>query len=151
MSSLYPTNPYADAHIDPRGSGDARPTAIQIIHDEGLVNGMVGKAMLVTGSTSGIGVETVRALHWTGADIYMQARDLKKAETVRDDTLGSSQGTGKLEIVLMDLNSLASVREGVKDLLARTQKVNVLINNAGTTRIYQLITSFLVITYANAV
>jgi NADP-dependent 3-hydroxy acid dehydrogenase YdfG len=138
MSSLNPTNPYADAHVNPQGSGDARPTAIQIIQDEGLVNGMVGKIMLVTGSTSGIGVETVRALHWTGADIYMQARDSKKAEAVRDGILSSSPGRGKLEIVLMDLNSLASVREGVKDLLTRTGKLNVLINNAGTTCIIHI-------------
>ncbi|KAI3319688.1 putative short-chain dehydrogenase [Xylariaceae sp. AK1471] len=131
MSSQDPTNPYAEAHANPQGCGDARPTSIQIVKDEGLVNGMIGKIILVTGSTSGIGIDTVRALHLTGADVYMQARDMKKAEDVRRDILGTSEGKGKLEIVLMDLNSLESVREGAKDFLAKSQKLNVLVNNAG--------------------
>ncbi|KAI0544553.1 putative short-chain dehydrogenase [Xylaria curta] len=131
MTSSYPTNPYAEAHADPKGSGDIRPTSVQIIHDEGLVNAMVGKVMLVTGSTSGIGIDTVRALHLTGADVYMQARDLKKAESVRDDIFNTSEGKGKLDIVLMDFESLKSIREGAKMFLSKTQKLNVLINNAG--------------------
>lgn len=127
-----PTNPYAKAHANPQGYGDARPTSIQIVEGEGLVNCMGGKVMLVTGSTSGIGVDTVRALHLTGADVYMQARDLKKAEAVRGDILGTSEGKGKLEIIVMDLNSLESIREGVKDFLIKAPKLNVLVNNAGT-------------------
>ncbi|KAI0868021.1 putative short-chain dehydrogenase [Hypoxylon argillaceum] len=126
-----PTNPYAKAHANPQGYGDARPTSIQIVEGEGLVNCMGGKVMLVTGSTSGIGVDTVRALHLTGADVYMQARDLKKAEAVRGDILGTSEGKGKLEIIVMDLNSLESIREGVKDFLIKAPKLNVLVNNAG--------------------
>ncbi|KAI1271320.1 putative short-chain dehydrogenase [Xylaria sp. FL0933] len=131
MSSSLSTNPYALAHADPKGPGDIRPTAYQIIHDEGLVNGMLGKVMLVTGSTSGIGVDTVRALHLTGADVYMQARDLAKAQALKDDILKTSEGKGKLDIVLMDLTSFKSIREGVRDFLDKTQKLNVLINNAG--------------------
>ncbi|KAI0478254.1 putative short-chain dehydrogenase [Xylaria cf. heliscus] len=131
MPASYPTNPYAEAHADPKGTGDIRPTSVQVIHDEGLVNGMAGKVMFVTGSTSGIGVDTVRALHLTGADVYMQARNLKKAEAVRDDILSTSEGKGKLDIVLMDLDSFKSIREGVGAFLAKTQNLNVLINNAG--------------------
>ncbi|KAI1346383.1 putative short-chain dehydrogenase [Xylaria sp. FL0043] len=131
MSSSLSTNPYATAHADPKGPGDIRPTAYQVIHDEGLVNGMIGKVMLVTGSTSGIGVDTVRALHLTGADVYMQARDLAKAIALKDNILKTSEGKGKLDIVLMDLTSFKSIREGVRDFLDKTQKLNVLINNAG--------------------
>jgi hypothetical protein len=63
-----PTNPYADAHLSPNGADDGRLTALQVIHDEGLVNKLVGKVMLVTGASSGIGIDTVAALHATGAD-----------------------------------------------------------------------------------
>ncbi|KAI0440505.1 putative short-chain dehydrogenase [Xylaria telfairii] len=131
MPSTCSTDSYAEAHADPKGAGDNRPTSIQIIHDEHLVNAMTGKVTLITGSTSGIGVDTVRALHLTGADVYMQARDLKKAEAVRDDILKTSEGKGKLDIILMDLNSLQSIREGVRALLSKTRKLNILINNAG--------------------
>ena len=125
------TNPYVDAHKDPKGAGDARPTALRIVQDEGLINGMTDKVMLITGASSGIGVETVRALHATGAKIFMQVRDMEKGEVVRSDIFNSSQPDGHLELVKMELNSFSSIREGVKDLLSRTDRLNVLVNNAG--------------------
>ena len=129
MSS--PTNPYAAAHASPQGEGDARPTALQIIHDEGLINKMTDKVMLVTGSSSGIGAETVRALHATGAHIFMQVRDMEKGKAVMKDILASSEGTGKLEILHMELGSFASIRAGVVEFLKKSGKLNVLVNNAG--------------------
>ena len=53
---------YAEAHNSPKGPGDARPTAMQIVEDEGLVGKLSDKVFLVTGVSSGIGVETMRAL-----------------------------------------------------------------------------------------
>ena len=138
MSS--PTNLYAAAHENPQGEGDARPTALQIIQDEGLVNKMSGKVVLVTGASSGIGVETVRALHATGADIFMTARDMKKGEAVQKDILATSEGEGKLELLHMELGSFASIRAGVAEFLKRSDKLNVLINNAGLSS--QLFTIF---------
>jgi NAD(P)-dependent dehydrogenase (short-subunit alcohol dehydrogenase family) len=125
------TNPYADAHLSPSGVGDARPTALQVIHDEGLVNKLVGKAMLVTGASSGIGIDTVAALHATGADVYMQVRDMKKGKEVMDNILASSEGTGKIDIVRMELDSFESIRAGVEEFLKRSNKLHVLVNNAG--------------------
>jgi NAD(P)-dependent dehydrogenase (short-subunit alcohol dehydrogenase family) len=131
MSS--PTSPYAEAHANPHGEGDARPTALQIIHDEDLVNKLSDKVMLVTGSSSGIGVETVRALHATGAYVFMQVRDMTKGETVQKDILASSEGKGKLELLYMELGSFASIRKGVQEFLEKSGgKLNVLVNNAGT-------------------
>lgn len=88
--------------------------------------------MLVTGASSGIGIETVRALHATGADIFMQARDVSKAEDVRSEILSKSPGRGKLEIIIMDLDSFDSIRKGWKDFIERSSgKLHVLVNNAG--------------------
>jgi NADP-dependent 3-hydroxy acid dehydrogenase YdfG len=58
--------------------------------------------MLVTGSPSGIGVETVRALHATGAHIFMQVRDMKRGQEVLEEILASSEGSGKLELLEME-------------------------------------------------
>lgn len=132
MSS--PTNPYAAAHVSPQGEGDARPTAMQIIRDEDLVNKMTDKVFLVTGTSSGIGGETVRALHATGAHIFMTARDMAKGEAVMKDILASSEGTGKLELLEMELGSFESIRNCTKELLKKTDKLNVLVNNAGQYR-----------------
>ena len=127
-----PTNPYAETHASPKGEGDARPTAMQIIQDEGLIDKLPGKVFLVTGCSSGIGIETVRALHATGADVYMQVRNEEKGRRVLEDIQSTTKGKGRLELLFMDLESLQSVRDGVKDFLSRTSQLNVLVNNAGT-------------------
>jgi hypothetical protein len=57
---------YAAAHANLNGPGDARPTALQIIKDEGLEGNFPDKVFLVTGCSSGIGPETARALSATG-------------------------------------------------------------------------------------
>jgi len=129
MSS--PTDPYASAHASPNGAGDARPTALQIISDEDLTNKLVGKVMLVTGTSSGIGIETVRALHATGADVYMQVRDMKKGEGILKDIKEKSEGKGKIELLYMELRSFESVQKGVEEFLSKSGSLNVLVNNAG--------------------
>lgn len=53
---------YAAVHKSPKGPGDARPTAMDIIRDEGLVGKLVGKTVLITGGSSGLGLEAARAL-----------------------------------------------------------------------------------------
>lgn len=129
MSS--PMHPYAAAHENPQGEGDARPTALQIIHDEGLVNKMSDKVMLVTGSSSGLGLETVRALQATGAHIFMQVRDMKRGQEVLEEIRATSEGKGKLELLEMELDSFKSVKAGAAEFLKRSDKLNVLVNNAG--------------------
>jgi hypothetical protein len=69
---------YTAAHANPRGVGDARPTALQIIQDENLEGKLAGKVTDITGTTSRIGIETTRALLITGATLILTARDLKK-------------------------------------------------------------------------
>lgn len=124
---------YASAHSTPAGAGDARPTARQIIEDEKLLNALEGKIALVTGCSSGIGVETARALHATGADVYMTVRDVAKGKAVLADILASNPTSkGKLELVEMELGDLSSVRAGAADLLTRTGgRLHLLVNNAG--------------------
>jgi hypothetical protein len=53
---------YAPAHVSPQVPGDAYPTAMQILQDEGLESMLKGKVMVITGTSTGIGVETARAL-----------------------------------------------------------------------------------------
>ncbi|KIW53526.1 hypothetical protein PV05_09092 [Exophiala xenobiotica] len=123
------TTRYAQAHLPSSlaGPGDARPTALQIIKDNNLENSLTDKVMLVTGTSSGIGIETVRALKATGAKIYATARDLEKGRKA----LAGILEPGKVELLQLDTASFDSVRSCAKEFLAKESKLNVLINNAG--------------------
>lgn len=123
---------YAAAHTDTKGPGDARPTALQIIKDEGLVGKLNDKQFLVTGSSSGIGIETVRALHATGATVFATARNKSKGQKVIEEIMSSdTENKSPIHLIEMDNNSLDSVRKGAEEVKSRTNKLNVLINNAG--------------------
>ncbi|EAL89010.1 hypothetical protein KXV22_002836 [Aspergillus fumigatus] len=125
MGSL---SPYAAAHVDPQGAGDARPTALQIIQDEGVEDKLVGKVIVITGATSGIGVETARALKATGATLFLTARNLAKAQK----NLAGILEPGRVSLVEMDLDSFKSIRVGAEQILSATKgQVNILINSAG--------------------
>ncbi|KAL8705625.1 MAG: hypothetical protein Q9201_001262 [Fulgogasparrea decipioides] len=118
---------YAAAHANPAGPGDARPTALDIVKDEGLEGKLSDKVVLITGCSSGIGIETAKAMAATGAKVFCTARDLRKGESALADILKP----GQVELVKMDLNSLDSVRSAAKDVLSKTQTLNIVINNAG--------------------
>jgi NAD(P)-dependent dehydrogenase (short-subunit alcohol dehydrogenase family) len=120
------TNKYAETHLNPKGVGDARPTGLQIIKDEGLEGNLDDKIVLITGTSSGIGVSTATALAATGATIYCAARDEKKNRKA----LGGVQGN--IELLKLDLSSMESVRAAADEFLKRSAgKLNILINNAG--------------------
>ena len=120
--------PYTAAHANPQGAGDARPTALQIIRDEGVEGKFGGKVIVITGATSGIGLETARALSVTGATLFLTARDLKMAEIA----LAEVMEAGRMSLVEMDNNSFASIRTAAETILKESNnKVNILINNAG--------------------
>ena len=132
--AMAPTSRYATAHASPRGAGDARPTAMDIIKDENLEGKLSDKLIIVTGGSSGIGIETVRALHATGATIYMPVRDVKKGEAVAESIRASSSSSGKIIVMEMKLDSLRSVKQFAEDFLGRSKQLNVLVNNAGVHR-----------------
>lgn len=123
---------YHDAHAHSDGPGDARPTALQIIKDEGLEGKMIDKVMFVTGASSGIGIETARALHATGATVYIGVRDVKKGQEVIDEIMSSDpRNKSPIHIVEMSLDSFASVRKGAEQFLQQSKQLNVLVLNAG--------------------
>ncbi|VUC35957.1 unnamed protein product [Clonostachys rosea] len=118
---------YAEVHKSPTGAGDARPTALQIIKDEQLENRLVGKNVLITGCSSGIGLETARALFATGATLYLTARDIPKAEI----ELSSLTSSGRVHLLELDLTSLDSVRACASKFLSQADHLHLFIANAG--------------------
>ena len=102
--------------------------------DDEVLSGidLKGKRFLITGASSGIGLETARSLVSHGASVVGAVRDLAKAEpataSVRD---AASQGGGSLELINLDLASLQSVRACADKLLADGQPFDSIIANAG--------------------
>lgn len=118
---------YAQAHANRTGPGDARPTALQIIKDEGREGTLGDKVFLVTGASSGIGIETGRALAATGAKVFLAVRDLKKGEAACESFLEP----GRVELIELDVSSLKSVRACAAAFLQKSPQLNVLVCNAG--------------------
>ena len=118
---------YAAVHKNIKGPGDARPTALQIIHDENLEGKLTGHVALITGCSSGIGIETARALYATGVTLYLTARDLAKAKSTLPDIIASD----RVHLLKLDLMSLDSVRACATEFLSKSQTLNIFIANAG--------------------
>lgn len=118
---------YAALHVSPKGPGDARPTALQIIEDENLLNSLAGKVILITGCSSGLGVSTAHALYQTGATLYLTARDVEKMKC----PLGDLADSPRVHFLHLDLNSLSFVRTCAEEFKSKSQILNILIANAG--------------------
>lgn len=93
-----------------------------------------GKTAVVTGANCGVGKETALDFVRRGARVIMACRDMKKAEDaaayIRLQTKGS-EGAGMVEVVQLDLASLASVRKCAQHLLDTQTRIHILVNNAG--------------------
>src|ERR1700689_2783167 len=90
-----------------------------------------GKRVLVSGVSAGLGVETARALAAHGAEVVGAARDLTKAKAATQQVRADAANGGGLELVELDLASLASVRACADALLEDGRKFDVIIANAG--------------------
>ncbi|KAF2795026.1 short-chain dehydrogenase [Melanomma pulvis-pyrius CBS 109.77] len=119
---------YTATHVSPNGAGDARPTALEIVKDNDLEGKLTGKIIVVTGTSSGIGIETARALSATGATLFLPVRDTKAAEAALEGILEP----GRVSLVQLDNNSFRSVKAAAETILKHSNnKVNILVANAG--------------------
>ncbi len=91
-----------------------------------------GKRALVTGASAGLGVETAGALAAHGPEVVGAARDLAKAEAATASVrANAANGGGSLELVQLDLASLASVRACADRLIDEGRGFDLVIANAG--------------------
>ena len=89
-----------------------------------------GRVAIVTGGNGGLGLETSRQLAAHGAHVVIGARNLDKAATARKEIAASVPGAS-LEILTLDLGSLASIAEFAVSVRAAHPRIDLLFNNAG--------------------
>ena len=94
-----------------------------------------GRVALVTGASSGLGLETAKALAAKGATVVMACRSPLKGEEARQQLLSQlgqlPEAHGALDLLSLDLADLASVRAAAATLAERYGRLDLLINNAG--------------------
>ena len=90
-----------------------------------------GKRVLVTGATNGIGLEAARSLARQGAKVVLVGRDAAKTARCLADVRASAPGA-EVSSLLCDFSRQKEVRRLAEEVLRRFDRLDVLVNNAGT-------------------
>ncbi|KAK8402308.1 hypothetical protein O3P69_000610 [Scylla paramamosain] len=92
---------------------------------------MVGKTVVITGATAGIGKETARDLLRRGARVIIACRNLEKGCRVASELQANGDSRSEVVVRHLDTSDLSSVRNFAKEVLDTEKAIHVLINNAG--------------------
>ena len=86
--------------------------------------------IIVTGATGSIGLAAVKSLLSKDLPVIMACRNIKKADSQRDSLIKEFPHS-EIDILELDLNSLASIRAFVEEIKNQGFRVDKLLNNAG--------------------
>jgi NAD(P)-dependent dehydrogenase (short-subunit alcohol dehydrogenase family) len=89
-----------------------------------------GRAAVVTGGNSGLGLETVRELARRGARVVLACRDTGKGAAALTD-IKAGVPSADVQVATLDLASLDSVRAFAEWFRTEHERLDILINNAG--------------------
>ena len=89
-----------------------------------------GRTAIVTGSNTGIGLQTAAALADNGATVVLACRDLARAENARS-TILTGRPAGSVELLRLDLSHQGQIAEAAAEATERFERIDILINNAG--------------------
>ncbi|KAI5077303.1 hypothetical protein GOP47_0007127 [Adiantum capillus-veneris] len=101
---------------------------------------MTGKNCIITGSNSGIGFETAKALASRGATVYMVCRNKERGEDAVS-RIKSETGNESVHLKVCDLSSLDQIKHCAKDFATSNSPLHVLVNNAGLMEHERVITT----------
>ena len=90
---------------------------------------MAGKLCIISGATSGVGYEAVKALAAGGANIVLVVRNEKKAKAVKNEIEKKYSVT--VDYFIADFSDLIQVKKAAMAILEKYKRIDVLINSAG--------------------
>lgn len=90
---------------------------------------LTNKTIIVTGANSGIGKAASIQLAELGAHVVMMCRNKERGERALQDVRSASK-SDKVDLILVDMSSQASVRNAVNEFLGKHSRLDVIIHNA---------------------
>lgn len=87
------------------------------------------KTIVITGANTGIGLATAETFIKDGHHVIIACRNPDKARTAQQHL--QSFGTGQVDVIALDLNSLEQINSAADEIIAKYEKIDVLVNNAG--------------------
>ena len=94
-----------------------------------------GKVFVITGGTSGVGLELAKILYNAGGTVFITGRSINTVSAAIDEIKSSNSGNGNAAGVIdgidIDLSDLTNIKAKAEELLQKTDKIDVLVLNAG--------------------
>ena len=91
---------------------------------------LIGKTVVITGPTSGLGLETARQLASLGANLVLVARNAEKCQRVIEELAPLCKGNAPV-FIQADVADLDQVRTACSQIASQFPRIDVLIHNAG--------------------
>ena len=88
-----------------------------------------GKTVVITGATSGVGLEALKKIILNNVHVFLVARNINKAKDLIN-SLNKHNNT-KIDIIESDFSLLSDVRKAAEEIKDKTTRIDILINCAG--------------------
>ncbi|KAH0605720.1 uncharacterized protein H6S33_004177 [Morchella sextelata] len=95
-----------------------------------------GKVYVVTGGASGIGLELCKVLYSKHATIFLAGRNHQNGEKAISEIQSASLNSkGTIKFIYVDLSDLSTIKPAAEEILAQTERLDVVWHNAGICKV----------------
>ena len=106
-----------------------KTTAEEVVNTLGV--SLEGKNVIITGASSGIGLECARVMVNAGANVFLANRNLEKSEPLVKNLQESCGNPDRVHLIKLDLSDLSSCRSAAAEFNALGIPLHILLNNGG--------------------